>query len=303
MSGNARRPGDPDDGGLYCYMATPCDDRGEIDTGALIEYANAIVDAGVTGLTCIASTCEGPYLTEDQRRLTVQTIGKAVAGRARLNVGIGAVSTRQAIENARHAEAAGATSLMLETPQYFPITIEAVRRHCEEIAGSVGLPIRLYNLPWATGLDLTPLQICQLGGVHAISSVKEASHDVTRLRDIEALCGNRFALYCGFHYQALEGFRYGARGWEIMMHPLIAAPCVELYRLLRADAWSAEGERLFRKLEPMFRFFRVNGVPQSIKAISAWTGLKLGGMRAPLQELRPESRARLKEIVQESMAA
>lgn len=288
-----------DGGGLYSYIATPYDVKGNVDAGALKEYVAAILEAGVTGVTCVASTCEGPYLTEHERRLVADTAGKAVGGRARLNVGIGAVSTRQTIEYAKAARDAGATSLMLEMQQYFPVSFEAAYQHYADVARAVRLPIRLYNLPLPTRFDFTPDRVAAMAGISAIHSVKEASGEVTRIRDIKSLCGERFKVHCGFHFQALEGFRCGAEGWEVMLHPLISKPCVELYKLLSNDPWSSKGQRLFRKLEPLFHFFRQYGVPQSIKAMSQWTGLKLGKPRAPYAQLPPSGTARLKQILRE----
>lgn len=288
-----------DGGGLYSYLATPYDAKGDVDTGVLKEYVAAILDAGVTGVTCIASTCEGPYLTDQERHLVADTVGKAVRGRARLNIGVGALSTRQAIENAKRAKDAGATSLMLEMQQYFPVTFEAAYRHYEAVAQAVPLPIRLYNLTLPTRFDFTPERIAAMAAVPAIHSVKEASGDVTRIRDIKSLCGNRYKLHCGFHFQALDGFRYGADGWEVMLHPLIARQCVDLFQMLSADPWSPQAQALYQRLEPLFYFFKQCGVPQSIKAMSEWTDLKLGRPRAPSAELAPEGKARLKEIVRD----
>ena len=286
-----------DGGGIYCYLATPYDSRGNVDTGVLAEYAAEILRANVDGVTCIASTCEGPYLTDAERERVVVTVAKNVGGRARLNVGIGAISTRQTIEYAKRARDAGATSLMLEMQQYFPVTFEAAYKHYAEVARAVRLPIRLYNLTLPTRFDFTPERIAAMASIGAIRSVKEASGDATRIRDIRALCGQRYSLHCGFHFQTLDAYRMGANGWEPMLHPVIARPCVELHKSLLADPWSAKAEKLYRRLEPLFYFFRQHGVPQSIKAISAWTGLRLGKPRAPLADLAPAPRARLKEIV------
>ena len=288
-----------DGGGIYCYVATPFNTKGNVDAGALAEYVSEILRQGVNGITCIASTCEGPYLTEQERRLVADTVGKTVGGRTRLNIGVGAISTRQVIEYAKHARDAGATSLMLDMQQYFPITFDAAYRHYQAVAQAVRLPIRLYNITAPTRFDFTPDRVATMAAIPAIRSVKEASGDVNRIREIKALCGDRFSLYCGFHFQALDAFRLGAVGWEAMLHPLIARPCVDLHKALRADPWSAKAENLYRKLEPLFYFFKHHGVPQSIKAISAWTELKLGRPRAPLAELSPASKARLKQIVKQ----
>ena len=288
-----------DGGGFHSYLATPYDAAGDVDLGLLGEYASAIVDSGVAGVTCLASTCEGPYLMDEEWAAVASTVGKAVAGRARLTIGVGALSTRQAIRKAKVARDSGATSLMMEMQQYFPITFEAAYRHYESVAAAVALPIRLYNLPVPTHFDFTPERIGKMSGIAAIQSVKEASGDVTRIQDIRTVCASRYNIHCGLHFQALEGMRMGAEGWEVMLHPLIARPCIELFETLRADPWCAEGEARFRELQPLFLFFRQYGVPQSIKAMSEWTDLPLGKPREPYGELSLEQKARLKQIVGE----
>jgi dihydrodipicolinate synthase/N-acetylneuraminate lyase len=101
-------------GGFYCYLATPFDAAGDVDLGQLAEYVSETLSFELAGLTCLASTCEGPYLTDPEWRLVLETVGKVAVGRSLLNVGVGAYSTRQTVENAKRAKDAGATSLMLE---------------------------------------------------------------------------------------------------------------------------------------------------------------------------------------------
>jgi len=260
---------------------------------------SAIVESGVTGVTCLASTCEGPYLLDDEWTAVANTVGKAVGGRVRLAIGVGAISTRQALRKAQLARDAGATCLMMEMQQYFPVSFEAAYRHYETVAAAVALPIRLYNLPVPTHFDFTPERIAKMSGIEGIHSVKEASGDVTRIQNIRTACASRYNIHCGFHFQALEGMRLGAVGWEVMLHPLIAKPCIQLFDALLADPWCAEGEERFGTLQPLFLFFRQFGVPQSIKAMSQWTDLPLGKPREPYGELRAEQKERLKQIVGE----
>ncbi len=283
--------------GLFCYVATPYNKKGDIDVATLKDYVSAMIGSGVDGVTCIASTCEGPYLTREERHLVATTVGKVVGSRLKLNVGVGALSTRQVIEYAKQAEASGASSLMLDMQQYFPIGFDDAYRHFEAVARAVAVPIRLYNITAPTHFDFTPERVSEMSGISAISSIKEASGDVSRIRDIKSLCGDRYSLFCGFHYQCLEAFRLGALGWEAMLHPVIAKPCVELYRALAKNPWAQQAETLYKRVQPLFDFFRFHGVPQSIKAMSQWTDLKLGKPRAPLAELAEEPTRRLKEIL------
>lgn len=295
---NMTKPATPT-GGIYCYVMTPFDARGDLNAAALLDYVGAVIDSGVDGVTCIASTCEGPYLTERERHLVATTVGKAASGRVRVNIGIGAVSTRQAIEYARQARDAGATSLMVDMQQYFPIGFDDAMRHYETIARAVPLPIRLYNITNPTRFDFTPDRVAQMSSIEAIDSVKESSADVTRVRDIRALCGDRFALFCGFHFQIRDAIRFGAVGWEAGLHPLIARPCVELYRALVKDPESSAARTQYERLQALFYFFRYNGVPHSLKAMSRWSDLDLGAPRAPLAELPEHSQHRLKRILHE----
>jgi 4-hydroxy-tetrahydrodipicolinate synthase len=283
--------------GLYCYLATPFDRSGNVDLGQLVEYVSEMLTFEIAGLTCLASTCEGPYLTEEECRTVLNIVGKTVNRRSHLNVGVGAYSTRQTIENARRAQDAGATSLMIEMPQYYPVRFEDVYRHYAMVAEEVAVPIRLYNLTLATRFDFTPDRLRKMSEIAQITSVKEASGEVSRLKEIRTECADRFALFCGFHYQALEGMRLGADGWEVMMHPLIAGHLAKLYADLRKDPWSAEAEETFNELEPLFTFFRQHGVPQSIKALSEWTPMRFGNPRSPQRSLDATERAVLRKIL------
>lgn len=287
-----------DAGGLYSYLATPYDVAGRVDVEVLEEYVERIIASGVTGVTCIASTCEGPYLTAEERTKVLTTVCRAVNGRVAINVGVGAFSTHQVVEYARQAEDLGATSLMVEFQQYFPASFDAAYAHYQAIACASSVPIRLYNLTLPTHFDFTPDRILAMSPISQIASVKEASNDVSRLEDIRMLCGNRYTLYCGFHYQALDGFRLGAQGWEVMMHPVIADRLVDLYNVLADDPWGEAAERRYTELQPLFYFFKQYGVPQSIKEISAMTDLKMGEVRAPLPPLATEAKRRLYKIIE-----
>jgi dihydrodipicolinate synthase/N-acetylneuraminate lyase len=136
--------------------------------------------------------------------------------------------------------------------------------------------------------------------ISRIESVKEASGDVSRLEDIRIQCANRFVLFCGFHFQLLDGLRLGADGWEVMMHPLIGARLTRLYATLKKDPWSRAGETMFRELAPLFKFFRHHGVPQSIKAMSEWSSMRFGSPRSPQRSLNDPERRQLQEILQVS---
>jgi 4-hydroxy-tetrahydrodipicolinate synthase len=286
--------------GIYCYVMTPFAKSGDVDLGALKDYVEAIIQSGVDGLTCIASTCEGAYLSEQERFDLVKAVCEIANGRVRVNVGAGAISTRESIRYAKHAEHCGATRLMIDMQTYFPVTMDEAYRHYMAIAESVTtIPIRLYNIPAPNKFDFTPERLVQMASISRITSIKEASGDVKRIGDIKALCGSRFAILCGFHYMVLDAFRLGAVGWEAGLHPLIARPCVDLYRSVAVERDLAKSERLFQRLLPLFTLFRYYGVPQALKAMSVWSDIKLGDPRPPLSPLPPAQSKLLEQILRD----
>ncbi|MEP4194394.1 MAG: dihydrodipicolinate synthase family protein [Aliishimia sp.] len=283
-------------GGLYCYLITPFDPAGNVDYATLERYTEAIINSGADGLTCVASTTEGVYLTQSERFEVVKTVCRTNGGRLPVNVAVGDISTRQVMHWADHAQRAGAATLMLEMQTYLPdIRLPDVVRHYKEVAESVDIPIRLYNIPRTTKYDMRPEMIAELALVEGIDSVKDATGDPHRVRDIKALTGDRFSFYTGLHFVARESYGYGAIGWEAAFHPMFAQDMVQLHQLLRDK--NPEGNLLYKKMEPLFTFFKYYGVPQCIRAMSAWTDLNLGRPRAPLPSLTVLQSTQLKMLM------
>lgn len=285
-------------GGLYCYMITPFNENGTINREAMERYVDEVIAIGVDGVTCVASTTEGPYLTESERFDIVKTVCDAASNRVPVNVGIGAHSTRQSLHYAEQAQLAGASTLMLEMQTYMPeIRFSAIKQHFADVANASSVPIRLYNIPRTTRIDLQPEQIAEMVDIDGIDSIKDASGIATRVRDIKSLTGDRFSFYCGLHYVAMESYQDGAIGWEGALHPLFGKEMVELHQLLRARNFEA-GFAVYKRLEPLFVFFRTYGVPQCIKAMSEWSDVKLGSPRKPLSRLTEIQSAQLKTLLQ-----
>ena len=160
----------------------------------------------------------------------------------------------------------------------------------------MSLPIRLYNIPHATRVDLLPEQIAAMSDIEGIDSVKDATGNSDRVKEIKALCGDRFAIFAGRHHTALESYKYGAIGWEGAFLPIFGEDMVNLHKALLKNDLN-RGERIFRKMTPLFKLFEQYGVPQCIKKISSWTNLNLGKPRSPIRELNDKQSEDLRNVV------
>ena len=176
--------------GLMPAMVTPFDNRGEVDLDATEAVIERFIEAGVSGISPLGSTGEATHLTFDERKLFAEEVVRIVGGRVPLVVGVGTSGTRETVELARHAEGAGADAVLVVSPSYWKVGEEALFRHFATVAGSVGIPVFIYNLPMLTGVDLSPSLIAgiaaECSNVSGLKdTVTEYFHTVGVLREVK----------------------------------------------------------------------------------------------------------------------
>ncbi|MEP1230712.1 MAG: dihydrodipicolinate synthase family protein [Litorimonas sp.] len=284
-------------GGIFCYFLTPFKENGDVNYDIIKPYVDAVIDSGVDGITCVASTTEGDYLTEQERFKVVEEVCRAADNRVEVSAGVGARGTRQSIEYALQAQAAGAKRVIMEMQTYFPLGFENVFQHYEQVGDAIKIPIRLYNIPTPTKYDITADQVLQLSTIERIDSVKDASGDPKRIQEIVRLCDADFKVYCGFHWMAPDVFAFGAKGWECAMHPSYAKGCVDLYQALSVKADPKEAAEIYARHQKLFLMFKYFGVPQTVRALSNTTDIDLGAPRSPLLPLGAANYPALKQAM------
>ena len=78
---------------------------------------------------------------------------------------------------------AGADGILSVTPYYNRPTQEGLFQHYSAIAGEVGLPIVVYNVPGRTGCNVEVATLVRLAAVPNIVAVKEASGNMSQICD------------------------------------------------------------------------------------------------------------------------
>jgi 2-dehydro-3-deoxy-D-pentonate aldolase len=177
--------------GLMPAMVTPFDGRGELDFEATEAVVERFIEAGVSGISPLGSTGEATHLTFDERKRFAEEGVRIVGGRVPLVVGVGSSGTREAVELARHAEGAGADAVLAVSPFYWKVGEEALFNHFAAVAGSVDIPVMLYNLPMLTGIDLSPSLVARVAAECAnVVGIKDTvtvyAHTVSILQEVKA---------------------------------------------------------------------------------------------------------------------
>ena len=285
--------------GTYTVLVTPfTPDAAAIDHAALKRLVHFQIDQGIDGLIPLGSTGEFLSVSREERTAITETVVAAAAGRVPVLIGTGAEDTRDAVALSREAESLGAQGVLVIPPFYSVPTEDELYAHYKSIADAISIPIMVYNNPATANVDLTPPILARLSTIEGCRYVKESTLDVTRVRDIVALCGDRsgstmhvFAGVLGY-----ESAWLGAVGW--------VAVCSNVVPRLSRDmfAAAARGDRatalpLYRRLAPLLPFVGGPRYVSGTKAAFRLLGMDMGPPRPPRLPLPPGDEAALADVL------
>lgn len=282
-------------GGVLSAVATPfTSDASAVDEPALRRLVEATLAGGVHGLVPCGSTGEFTALDGAERRRVAEVVIEQAAGRVPVLPHTGAMTTREAVALSRHAQAAGASGVMLVAPYYEPLALEEVRAYYEDVAAAIDIPIMVYNLPVATGLNLTPEWLADLsrdtGG--KVRYVKDTSGDVAQAQRFARTLGGGFRTFVGWDTLLGPAFTVGVAGTVVGAANFIPRQIVEVWELIAAGE-GTEAARAWARLVPIMEFLVSGGYNAAIKAGIELIGLAAGPTRAPVAPASPQRRAEL----------
>lgn len=220
--------------GVFSAIVTPFDASAGLDEAGLRAIVSEAIEAGVDGFAPTGSTGEFTSLTTAERKRVVEIVVDEAAGRAPVVPQIGALTTTDAVDIAKHAAAAGADGIFAIAPFYEPLELDALRGYYEAIAAVAAIPVGIYNLPQATGVNLQPDWVGALArDVEPISFVKESTGDFTQLGRLVKDHGDELTVFNGADTMLLAAFDLGAEAAIVGAPNIVPEACAAIY-----DAWS-----------------------------------------------------------------
>ena len=196
--------------GILPAFLTAFDENG-IDTAKVAAHAKRLADAGVHGLYVGGSTGEMILMTEDERKVLLETVVGAVGDRIAVVAHVGTTSTAGSLALARHAEAAGADAISSVTPLYYKYSFREVKHYYERLAAETSLPVIIYNIPALTGTTLSTAQLSEILSIPNVGGMKFTSSDFFQLERIRAAFPDK-VFYNGSDEMLLSGLAAGADG-------------------------------------------------------------------------------------------
>lgn len=200
-------------GGVWPAVLTPYTDDHKPNLKALDQLVDLFIEQKLDGLYMLGSTGQGPALSTEDRKLVAKHAIRRAAGRLPVMVHVGAVSTREAADLARHAADSGADAVSAVPPIYFPVDVEQTFEHYRRIASATSLPFFPYHARFA-GMALPPAKsyVEQMLQIPNIAGLKLTENDFFLFNQIRLHSQNKLVLFSGYDELIFAGAVAGAHG-------------------------------------------------------------------------------------------
>lgn len=283
--------------GVLSALTTPFNPDESIDVATLRKVVDRSIDAGVNGVVAAGSTGEVGSLSSDERLLLVDTIIEQTAGRVPVVAQTGATTTAEAIRLSQAAQRSGADVLMLLTPFYEPLSEAETVSYIKDVAGSVDIPVMLYNIPPVTGVNLAPDTVRALATeVDNIRYIKDSSANweqaLTLIHDHSDVIGT----IVGWDVYTYSALAEGAVAVMAGAANVVPDEIVTVTRLI-AEGNLTEALAEWKRVYPVISHLFATGFIPGIKAGLDLQGIPVGVPRRPLAPLADEDVEGLRSLL------
>lgn len=276
-----------------CY-----DDQGNISesrTHALCDY---LFEKGVQGVYVGGSSGECIYQSLEERKSVLSYVASSLKGKMTLIAHVGAPSTRDSIELAKHAAALGYDALSAIPPIYFKLPDSAVYKYWSEIMEATPLPFIIYNIPQTTGYTLTPALFAKLLSNKKVIGVKNSSMPTMDIERFKKVGGKDVVVFNGPDEQYVAGRIMGADAGIGGTYAVMPELFLQANKFVLAGKFEEAGQLQSDINDIIIALCSLKGsMYAAIKEILRLRDVNVGSVRAPLEGVVAEDAAPIADIM------
>lgn len=273
--------------GSSVALITPMFDDGEVDYASLENLIDFHIDSGTSSIVSVGTTGESATVGVHEHLHVIEHTIEYAAKRIPVIAGTGANSTSEAIELTQEAKNLGADACLLVTPYYNKPTQEGLYQHFKLIAETVDIDQLLYNVPGRTAVDMSVDTTVRLAEIENIIGIKDATGDLSVIKQLVERCPENFLLLTGDDATALDFILCGGHGGISVTANIVPKELQKVY-LSAISGQSDLAKELNKKLKNLHDHLFLEANPIPVK----WALHKMGkchkGIRLPLLVLSEE---------------
>ena len=282
--------------GSIVALVTPMQND-QVDVPRLRDLVEFHIEAGTHALVAAGTTGESGTLSHDEKLQVIQIVIEQARERIPVIAGTAANATRDCVHLTQEAMELGAHAALIMTPAYIKPTQEGLYRHYSLVAQAVPMPIILYNVPGRTACDLLPETVARLSKISNIIGIKEATGQMTRLKELLRLTGGNLDVFSGDDETAASWLVSGAKG-VISVTANVAPKLMAKMAQYAIDNEPAACLEIHEQLLPLHQKLFVEANPIPVKWVLSQMGKIDNELRLPLTPLSEQYQATLAELIQ-----
>lgn len=286
--------------GSIVALVTPMDENEQVCESSLKKLIDYHIDSGTSAIVAVGTTGESATLTHDEHIDVVLRTVELADGRIPVIAGTGTNATSEGIALTQRLENSGVVGCLTVVPYYNRPTQEGMFQHFKAIAQSTDLPQLLYNVPGRTGCDMLPETVARLAEIKNIIGIKEATGNLSRVSQIQALTKEDFILLSGDDETALDFMQLGGQGVISVTSNVAAREMAQLCALAAAGQFT-EARALNQRLMALHQhlFYEPNPIP--VKWVAKQLGLIANDtLRLPMTPLSATSEPILLQAIRDA---
>ncbi len=285
--------------GVFTPIVTSFDDSGRVAHDKIAANLDRWNRTDLRGYIVLGSNGEWVFLNEVERLEVLRTARAAIPREKLMIAGTAAESTVHTIRMAEQAAAIGADAAIIVNPSYYKgqMTSSVLASYYRSVADAAPIPIMIYNLPPATGMDLPADLLVELSAHPNIIGVKDTGGNIGKMADTVRRADVSFEVLAGsanFFYPSLA---IGATGGILALGNIAPEACIALYDHFRAGRMD-EGRALHMRMLPVNLAVTSQWGVSGLKAAMDMLGWYGGPPRLPLQALDHDRRQALRTVLE-----
>lgn len=197
---------------VFVALPTFFKEDGQLDLAAVRHITDYVVTREAQGLAVLFEASEDPLLSDDERRILIDTVADACADRAPMVINVSAPATRPAVDLVKHAESKGATGVVVGPYRLPGLGYRALYRHFDRLAKTSGSMRTYLGLRPESAVDmLAPEELATLGGHENVGGIYAPAASMSALKDwAKRLKSRQGALFTGCSFAFSDPARAGA---------------------------------------------------------------------------------------------
>ena len=283
--------------GIFPPLTAPFNHEGDVYESKVRFNVEKLNLTQLSGYVVGGSTGESVMLsTPEKARLWDLVANHAGSGKV-LIAGTGAESVKETVDLCSLAAAAGYQVAMVRTPHYYRGLLNntpAQVTYFQAVADSSPLPVLIYNIPRATGLDISAEAVVRLSEHPNVIGIKESSGSMEKVMRMVAECRQGFEVLVGSAPTLYPSLSMGASGAILAFANAAPYAAITIWEAFRTREYEAAADWQRRITLAARLVTTVYGIP-GLKYAMDLNGYYGGPPRLPLVAPSAQAKREIEE--------